>query len=108
VLPLFVAGFLIHHSRGLLLRDQDYALFMLGLGAGLGVPAMGLLLLITLGENPLVGWGSLWQFMVMGLGSALAAPLWCRLFQLLHRLIDYEPLAGSAFRPDREIKRGRS
>jgi rod shape-determining protein MreD len=107
VLPLFLSGFLIHQSRSLIMRDQDYAQFMLGLGASAGTPLLTLLLLISLGENPLLGWGSLWQWIVMAAGGAAFTPVWFRLFGLVHRAFDYQPLLNPSFRSDREIKRGR-
>ena len=38
VLPLFLVGFLIYRQRELILRDQPFAQFVLGLGASAAVP----------------------------------------------------------------------
>jgi rod shape-determining protein MreD len=108
VLPLFLVGLLIHTRRGLILRDQLFAQFVLGLGASAAVPVLTLLLLLTKGRTPLLGWGSLWQWAVMSLGGAIATPVFFQLFDLLDRALNYRRVTETTFRPDREIRRGRS
>ena len=107
VLPLFVVGLAIHVWRDLILRDQSFAQMVVGLAAGLSVPMLTLLLLLTTGRSPLVGWGSLWQFLVMGVGSALATPVFFVLFEWLQKTLVHAPVVETSFRPDREIRRGR-
>lgn len=108
VLPLFVIGFVIHLSRELILREQAFAQFVLGLGASAAVPALTLVVLLTMGHTPLLGWGSLWQWIVMALGGAVATPVCFELFGWLHRaLIHSSGAVSSSFRPDREIRRGK-
>jgi rod shape-determining protein MreD len=108
VLPLFLAGFAVHHRRELILRDQPFAQFVLGLAASGAVPALTLLILLTLGRTPLLGWGSLWQWFVMSLGGAVATPVVFQLFALFDRALNYHGSVESSFRPDREIRRGRN
>ena len=107
VLPLFLAGFFLHRSRTLIIRELPYAQVMLGLAVSAAVPLATLLLLVSMGERPLLGWGSLWQWIVMSAGGALFTPVWFRLFGLVHRNLDYQPAGDMSFRPDREIKRGK-
>lgn len=107
ILPLFTVGLIIHAKRELILRDQLFAQFMLGLGAGIAVPVLTLLLLLTTGHTPLLGLGSLWQWMVMGLGGAITTPILFWLFSRLLRALIHNGDLQSSFRPDREIRRGR-
>lgn len=107
VLPLFAVGLLLHRCRDLILRGQFYAQFMLGLAASAAVPVLVLLSLIGAGADPLVSWWSLWQWLVMAFGGAFCTPVLFQLFDRLNRALNYQPLAESSFRPDREIKRDR-
>ena len=108
IAPLFAAGWVIHGQRELVLRDEPFAQLVLGLGASAAVPVLTLLLLLTLGRTPLLGWGSLWQWIVMSLGGAVATPVVFQLFGLLDRALNYRRAAETSFRPDREIRRGRN
>jgi rod shape-determining protein MreD len=108
ILPLFVTGFVMHRNRDLILRDQPYAQFVIGTTASAAVPALSLLLLVTIGDPPLIGWGSLWQWIVMSLGGGVLTPLLFQLLDRLQRAFSYPVAVHSSFRPDREIKRGRS
>lgn len=107
ILPLFLVGFLIYGKRDLILRDQPFAQCVLGLAASAVVPLLTLLLLLSSRRTPLFGWGSLWQWMVMSLGGAVATPVFFQLFGLLDRALNYRGVMESSFRPDREIRRGR-
>jgi rod shape-determining protein MreD len=107
VLPLFVIGLLIYRKRNLILREQFFAQWVLGLGASAVVPLLTLLLLLTAGKTPLLGWGSLWQWMVMSAGGGIAAPAFFRLFGIFENALSYRRNTQISFRPDREIKRGR-
>ena len=75
VLPLLVVGVAIYANRDLILRDQAFARLTLGLGASTAVPILTLLLLLTTAQRPLLGWGTLWQLIVMSVGGALVTPL---------------------------------
>jgi cell shape-determining protein MreD len=107
VLPLFAVGLAIHVWRDLILRDQPFAQTTLGLAAGACVPVLTLMLLLTLGRAPRIGWGTLWQLVVMTLGSGLAAPVFFLLFEWLQKALVHAPRVETSFRPDREIRRGR-
>jgi cell shape-determining protein MreD len=107
VLPLFAIGFTIHLQRDLILRDQTFAQLVLGLGASAAVPVMTLLLLLTMGRTPSLGWGTLWQLVVLSVGGAIATPFCFWIFGWLHRTLVHHGDAQSSFRPDREIRRGR-
>jgi cell shape-determining protein MreD len=107
VLPLFMVGLVIYVIRELILRDQVYAQMVIGLAASAVMPVLNLVLLLTLGFEPLLGWGSLWQWVVMSAGGALATPLVFVIFEWLHRAFTHELVPETSFRPDREIRRGR-
>ncbi|HTY88900.1 MAG TPA: hypothetical protein VMB80_15655 [Candidatus Acidoferrum sp.] len=107
ILPLYAVGFLICYRRDMILRELSFARLVLGAMASAVVPVLSLLLLLTAGKQPLLGWGSLWQWFVMTGGGAAATPLLFALFGWCHRAFGYQPLAETSFRPDREIRRGR-
>ena len=107
VFPLFVIGLALHVKRELILRDQTYAQFVLGLAASAAAPVLTLLLLLTMTRTPLLGWGTLWQLVVLSLGGAIATPICFELFGWLQRTLVHQGDMESSFRPDREIRRGR-
>jgi len=107
ILPLFVVGFLICFRRDLILRELSFARLVLGTAASAAVPVLSLLLLLTAGKQPLLGWGSFWQWIVMTAGGAAATPAVFALFDWCQRALGYQPRAETSFRPDREIRRGR-
>ena len=108
ILPLLAVGLAIYWRRELILRDQPYAQFVLGLGASAAAPALTVLLLLTAGHPPLLGWGSLWQWFVMSLGGAIATPLFFLVFGWSQRALGHHHVSETSFRPDREIRRGRA
>ncbi len=107
VMPLFVAGFLISMQRELILRDQFFAQSVLGLSASAFVPAATLLLLLTGGHAPVLSWFSVWQWIVMSVGGAIATPGLFLLFGWFDRTFSYRSATEMSFRPDREIRRSR-
>jgi hypothetical protein len=107
IVPLFIAGATIHYQRAILLRDQWLTRSLLGLAATATVPPLTLIALLGAGHQPLLGWFSLWQWLVMAIAGAAATPLWFLLFNRLNHAIHYPPLSEPPFRPDRDIKRGR-
>ncbi len=107
ILPLFAVGFPICLQRDLILRELPFAQFVLGAAASAAVPALCVLLLLTGGQEPLLGWGSLWQWLVMIAGGALATPVIFALFDWCQHALGYQPQTETSFRPDREIRRGR-
>jgi len=108
ILPLFLIGFIVQRYRGLILRDQRFAQFMLGLGASAAAPVATLLIVLNVHGRPVIGWFSLWQWIVMALVGGLVTPVWFWVFDRLLLALSYQPLNENSFRPDREIKRGRS
>jgi rod shape-determining protein MreD len=108
VLPLVAIGAVILERRDLLLREQTFAQFFLGLAASFAAPTFALLLLLTIGHNPLLGWGTVWQIFVMTLIGGVATPVLFRTFGILTRFFDYHEVTTTSFRPDREIRRGRN
>jgi rod shape-determining protein MreD len=108
VLPLGAVGLILYVNRGLVLRDQPFAQFILGAAASVAAPVLSLLLLLSIGHRPLLGWGTLWQLMVLALGGGLATPVIFQLLGGLHRALGYQPAMESTFRADRQIRRGRT
>ncbi len=105
IFPLFIIGFPICWKRELLLRELPFAQVILGAIASAVVPALTVLLLLSGSDEPLLGWGSLWQWIVMTAGGALATPLIFEFFGWCNKTFGYQPLIQTAFRPDREIRR---
>ncbi len=107
ILPLFLAGVVIWLVRDLILRDEAFAQLVVGLAVSSAVPLLTLLILLTLGYQPLFGWGTVWQLIVMSVGGALATPVFFIIFEWLHRALAHGHMKETSFRPDREIRRGR-
>jgi rod shape-determining protein MreD len=107
ILPLFAVGFAIFSQRDLILRGLSFAQMVLGTVASAVVPALTVLLLLTAGKEPLLGWGSLWQWLVMTAGGAVATPIIFALFAWCNHALGYQPRTETSFRLDREIHRGR-
>jgi hypothetical protein len=108
VLPLFFIGFGISLFRDLILREQFLVQLSLGFAASLFAPVFTLILLLTTGHTPLLGWGTLWQLFLMSVGGGIGAPICFEAFRLLDRVLGYhQHSTSSSFRPDREIRRGR-
>ncbi len=108
VLPLLLIGFVIYYNRGFLLRENTHAQFFFGLFASAAAPIMTLMIILALGESPLLGWGSIWQWFAMSLVGGALTPACFRTFDWMKRALNYQPVAEStSFDPNREIKRGR-
>lgn len=108
ILPLLAIGFVILIRRDLLLHDQAFAQFVIGSGASLAAPTATLLFLLTAGKDPLLGWGTVWQMIVMTLVGGATTPGLFWLFSRVAQTFDYREINTSSFRPDREIRRGRN
>lgn len=103
----FLLALTLHLQRHLILRDQRFAQFWIGLGAGVGVPLLTLATLALTRAETVTGAFTVLQLLGLGLVNGLACPAVFALFDLLHRAFDYRPLASTSFRPDRETVRGR-
>ena len=108
ILPLFAVGFPVCAGREFILRELPFAQFFLGAFASATVPALAVLILLIGGSEPLLGWGSLWQWLVMTAGGALATPALFVLFDWCNHSLGYQPLTETSFRPDREIHRDKN
>ena len=105
ILPLFVVGFPICLQREFILRELPFAQFILGAISSAMAPALTVLLLLSGGKPPLVGWGSLWQWLVMIVGGAVATPIIFALLNWCHHAFSHRPRVETSFRLDREIRR---
>jgi len=108
VLPLLLIGLLAHWGRELFSSEHPAAQFFLGTMASALQPLAVLFVLLNLGTLPLLGWKSIWQWVVMAVGGGLFTPVCFALFSRFHQAFDYQPIHETTFRPDREIKRGRA
>jgi len=106
-LSLLVTGMIIHYYRGLILRDRFYPQFLIGLGASAAVPVLTLLGILGTWTEPLLGWWSIWQWIVLALVGAVFTPACFGLSQWFNRVFNYVPAQEASFRADREIDRGR-
>jgi hypothetical protein len=107
ILPLFVVSMLIYTRRALILEGQVYAQFVLGAAASAVVPFLTILLLLSARQSPVLGWGSLWQWLVVTFTGAIITPVLFWLFDWLNSALTYRPATQTSFRQDREIARGR-
>lgn len=107
IMPLFIVGFVIYLRRGLILQDQFYAQFVIGVTASAVVPALTVVMLLSGRHDPILGWGSLWQWLVMSVGGGVMTPILFWVFDRLNRALTYRPATQTSFRQDREIARGR-
>lgn len=105
--PLVVVGLLLHLRRGLLLGSQTYARLVLGAGASALVPLLSLGVLLSAGQEPILGWGSLWQWLVLTASGAALTPAVFAVLDGARCALSYRPVSEPSFRPDREIRRGR-
>ena len=108
MLPLAVVGWLVFQARQSILHDQRFAQVVIGLAACAATPLLGVLVLETIGEEPLLGWGSLWQWLVMALAGGLLTPVCFTVLNALQHAVSYPVKQEPAFRSDRQIKRGRN
>lgn len=107
-LPLCVVGMLIHLKREQVLRDEVVAQSLLGMAASAAVPLGTLLMILSAGESPLLGFGFVWDLVVLTIGGGIAAPLIFKGMNLLESALIYQAHSQPSFRPDREIRRGRN
>ena len=107
ILPLMLVGFPIYLRRDLILRDLPFAQFVLGAAASALVPALTLLMLLSGSMEPLLGWGTLWQWLVMTAGGAVATPFIFALMDACNGALGYKLRTEVSFRPDREIRHSR-
>lgn len=107
VLPLLCIGLVVHQGRELLAREHPIAQLALGAAASAFQPLAVLFILLNIGASPIIGWKTIWQWLVMTIGGGLMTPVWFAVFSRIHHAFDYQPASESSFRPDRQIKRGR-
>lgn len=108
ILPLFSVGLAVYLTRDLILRDQPYARLLLGTAASAIAPMLTVLLLWGGGYQPGIGWGSLWQWVVLAVSGGISTPVFFWVFEHLNAALAYSRASESTFRSDREIKRGRA
>jgi cell shape-determining protein MreD len=107
ILPLLAVGFPIYLRRDLILRDVPFAQVVLGAAASAVVPALSLLMLLSGGAQLLIGWGTLWQWLVLTAVGAVATPFVFALMNACRGALGYRPQVETSFRLDREIRHGK-
>lgn len=107
MVSLGTIGFISSRYRDLLLSEHFTTHWVLGLTASAVAPlvAYGVLRLQDL--TPLVSWASAWHWAIMIAGGGALTPLWFKVFNRLDGAFRYKEMPESAFRPDRQIARGR-
>ena len=108
ILPLAAVGWPVYWRRDLILRDLPFAQLLLGGAASALVPALTLLFLLSGRNEVLIGWGTLWQWVVMSVVGAFATPFLFSLMAAAQGQLGYSAHHETSFRPDREIQRGRN
>ena len=106
ILPLMLVGFPIYLRRDLILRDLPFAQFVIGAIASALVPALTLLMLLSGSTEPLLG-GTLWQWLVMTAGGAVATPFVFSLMDACNGALGYKLRTQVSFRDDREVRHRR-
>ena len=101
ILPLAAIGWPVYLRRDLILRDLPFAQFVLGAAASAVAPVLTLLLLLSGGKELLLGWGTLWQWIVMTAVGAVATPFIFSLMDACNRALGYQERIEPGFRLDR-------
>jgi rod shape-determining protein MreD len=104
---LAVIGLSASRFRELLLSDQFITHWVLGLIASGVAPLISVLIQNLSGNQPLLGLGSLWQWLIMTAGGGFVTPLWFKFFNRLDDASRFKELPEITFRPDRQIARGK-
>jgi rod shape-determining protein MreD len=107
-LGLLCVGAGLGRQRELIMYQDWFVQCLLGLAATGGAFVVELSVQEFLGFQPVTGWITWWQGAGVAVSGALATPLWFRLIPFLETAFGYSPISQISFRPDREIKRGRS
>lgn len=107
ILPLLVVGMVIQQNKFVLLRDELFAQTVLGLGASALAPVLSAVVLLSLGQEPILGMASIWQWLIMTLVGGASTPILFKVLDAFRRAITYQPTKLAGFREDREIKRSR-
>lgn len=108
ILPLFIVAFPMYLQRDLILRDLPFAQLVLGAAASAIAPVLTLLMLLSGSREPLLGWGTVWQWIVLTAVGAIATPFFFALMDWCNSALGHPPNRETSFRPDREIQRGRN
>jgi hypothetical protein len=107
ILPLYLTGWFLHARRDLLSRELLFAQLTLGTIASAVIPLFTLGLVMTFGPPPVMGWWLLGQWVALAVTGGLLTPVVFRGMGWLDRWFAHPTVETSAFRPDREILRGR-
>ena len=105
--PLFLSGFALLQRREVLLQELDYAQLVLGAAVSAAVPLLTLVIVLSKGLDPGIGWHSLWQLAVLTVTGGVFTPVLFRLLDRVERALMHPAAPTLVFRPDREIRRGR-
>ncbi|MCX8157470.1 MAG: hypothetical protein N3J91_13665 [Verrucomicrobiae bacterium] len=105
--PLLLIGMAVLRHREVILRKETFAQVTLGLAASAAAPLLQVLLLLTFGYDPLVGWASLWPWLFMAVAGGAMTPLLFRALDRLLGAVTYPAAGPGGFAPEREIVRGR-
>lgn len=107
LLPLFATGLIIQRSRELILGDQVQAQWVVGVAACALNQLLCLFFLAGLDRSPHLGWGQLWDALVVTAAGAVITPAVFWFFIRFNRAFHHPIVGEESFRLDRQIKRGR-
>lgn len=107
MLAYLVVAVLGYYFRELLLSEQFVAQFALGTATTGAITILTVGILHLIGQQPLLGLGTVFQWLLVSTGGGAVTPLWFKLFTMLDQAFRYKEVPESSFRPDREIARGR-
>lgn len=107
LLAYTIVTFLAAYFREVLLSEQFTAQFVLGGSATLASILISWVVLQITGAQPLVGFWSIWIWLLVSVGGGVFTPLWFKLFARLDEALRYKEVPESSFRSDRQIARGR-
>ena len=107
LLAFTLVTFLAAYFREVLLSEQFTAQFVLGAGATMGSILISWFVLHLSAAEPLVGFWSIWIWLLVSIAGGVLTPVWFRLFARLDEALRYKEVPESSFRSDRQIARGR-
>ena len=107
LLPMFLFAFVVQSRSHLILRDQRFAQFWLGVAGGILIPIATAGVLLLGRREPALTQGTVAQLILLGVANGLATPLTFQLFDRMNRAFNYQSLEPGSFRADRQIVRSR-
>lgn len=103
-----LAGLTIYAYRHLVLRKLWQIQYLSGLLSSVIIPLFSYLLLKTVGEEPVMTFKMVINILISGFINAFLTPFIFGIIDWIENTFNYKQVKMSSFRPDREIKRGKT